>query len=169
MQPKSCIYFVYCNGMIKIGQTASCPRKRMGELQVGCPYPLELAATWSMSAHMLNRAERFLHQRFKDQQIIGEWFSVGPSALKAARAALVEHLGATQEPLPAIKKNRKPRNNVHIDVYEMWDSIKIHINSDYHRRILTSAAISKRFKLAEMRRALNDAEDVSISLSDTSV
>lgn len=166
MQPKPCIYFIYCNGMIKIGQTKSCPKRRMGELQVGCPYPLELAATWSMSANMLNQAERFLHHRFRDQQVIGEWFSVGPSALTEARAALLEHFRETREPLLAIRKNRKPRNNTHIDFDEMWDSIKIHINSDFHRNVMKSAAISKRFELAEIRRALNRSDDVAATIDD---
>jgi len=160
------VYFVYCNGMIKVGQTVTSPRRRMGELQVGCPYPLELAATWCMSQYLLTRAERFLHDRFKSQQVLGEWFAVGPSALKAAKVALEEHLGLGACAVPAIQKKRKPRNNGSIDVDEMWDDLKIHINSEFHRQILTSAAISKRFKLAEIRRSLNESDDLSVTIEE---
>lgn len=132
------------------------------ELQIGCPYPLELAAVWLMPPHLLPKAERFLHHRFKEQLVLGEWFSVGPSALKAARADLLEHFGAQDAAMPAIKKKRKPYYASKITFDEMWDDLKIHINSDFHRQILASAAISKRFKLAEMRRALNGSDEPEV-------
>src|SRR6516162_9936645 len=66
----SCVYFVQVgdNGPIKIGKAVS-PLARLAELQTG--NPIELIPRLLLLG---GRHERFLHRRFKDCRIRGEWF-----------------------------------------------------------------------------------------------
>lgn len=67
------VYFVQCKTLrhIKIG-AATTPKKRISEMQVGCPDELELLGV--IEDHMRGALERETHIRFAHLHIRGEWF-----------------------------------------------------------------------------------------------
>lgn len=81
------VYLVQCDGdegPIKIGIAVD-PNRRLSELRIGCPYPMQLLATiWTDDADM---DERRLHSRFHKSRIHGEWFECGPELLALAMTA----------------------------------------------------------------------------------
>lgn len=62
------VYFLGCNGKVKIGTTTDLPR-RHNDLSMGNP-DLTLLAT-ILGGH---REERELHERFREYRVRGEWF-----------------------------------------------------------------------------------------------
>jgi hypothetical protein len=76
---RGCIYFVQPTdgGLIKIGQTRNSPQKRLAELQIGCPVPLELLGVLPGTIEH----ERSLHRRFADLRQHNEWFEPGERLL----------------------------------------------------------------------------------------
>jgi hypothetical protein len=68
----TCIYFMRIgnDGPIKIGFTHGNPRKRMAELQAGCPWEINLIGT--IPGTKLN--EKWLHEKFSPFKIRNEWF-----------------------------------------------------------------------------------------------
>lgn len=82
MRPQS-IYFIQCNGTdgpIKIGIAVD-PNRRLSELRIGCPYPMQMLATCPGD----DMLERQLHATFRDDRIHGEWFTCTPKLLELAR------------------------------------------------------------------------------------
>ena len=79
------IYLVEAVGAdrIKIGWTAASPRRRLAELQVCSPFPLDLIG--AMRGSRLD--ERRLHRTFEADRIIGEWFAATPTLREIARAS----------------------------------------------------------------------------------
>ncbi len=73
------IYFVQAgeNGPIKIGFSDEV-HKRIEELQVGCPYRLNLL--WVYNGRQYGELE--LHELFLHEHIRGEWFRPGKSVLE---------------------------------------------------------------------------------------
>lgn len=65
------VYFIVADCFVKIGWTVDA-RKRLKELQTGCPFPMELRALLPGGV----REETALHQRFKAYRIRrgNEWF-----------------------------------------------------------------------------------------------
>lgn len=80
------IYFLKAGDFIayKIGFTASDPLKRMADLQVGCPFKLELLGaiegTWAQ--------EQSLHELLANFKTIGEWFSPNTVVTEAIKRAI---------------------------------------------------------------------------------
>lgn len=69
------IYFVETNNLIKIGYTASNPRKRIAQLQTGCPSELDFMGYY----HGTKAQEKQLHLFCAAQRVRGEWFEIdGP-------------------------------------------------------------------------------------------
>lgn len=77
--------FVYLIGLadraiipapLKIGFAAA-PQKRLAELQVGCPFKLEVIRTWRFpGAVFANGAEQRFHERNAAARVHGEWFEI---------------------------------------------------------------------------------------------
>jgi len=72
------VYFIKCcdnKGFIKIG-VANDPYKRLDDLQVGCPYRLEIIAVIKCRTkkHAYS-TESYLHKVFRKTSVRGEWFS----------------------------------------------------------------------------------------------
>ena len=65
------VYLVRNQGFYKIGYSND-PYKRMAELQIGNPTPIELVGTISGSI----TDERRFHDLFKEKRVSGEWFSL---------------------------------------------------------------------------------------------
>jgi hypothetical protein len=65
------IYLVKCNDFYKIGITYNV-ETRISCLGVGNPYPLELI--YSKKLHTAEQVESFLHNKYKEKNIKGEWF-----------------------------------------------------------------------------------------------
>ena len=75
------VYFLECNGCMKIGFTEGHPLARMAALHSGCPFPLKL---WAAAKGRL-RDEQRLHKRFSDQRIHFEWFRLEADELGELR------------------------------------------------------------------------------------
>ncbi len=77
--PSPSIYFIRAKtrGPIKIGISVF-PEKRLGQIQVFCPYPLKIIATIPNSSR---ETEREIHRRFLSSSLSGEWFSPSPELL----------------------------------------------------------------------------------------
>jgi hypothetical protein len=78
------IYFVEAVGLdqVKIGKTQYSAETRVAALKRECPFPLKLIKT--VRGYTL--AERFLHAKFDEHRLEGEWFRL--SAIREA----IEHL-----------------------------------------------------------------------------
>lgn len=81
-----CVYFIQVQepdgmaGPIKIGCSVN-PSSRISALFGWCPYPLSIIAT----APGCRVAEGFLHKRFAQHRIHGEWFRPEESLVAFAR------------------------------------------------------------------------------------
>lgn len=107
------VYFIQCNGAdgpVKIGIAVD-PQRRLSELRIGCPYPMELLATAVVEDADL--AERRLHMRFAARRIHGEWFECHPQLLEIARAiareAVMDKVGDLLSAIPARRPVYGPR------------------------------------------------------------
>lgn len=68
------IYYIACTATqrLKIGYTRGEPEVRLKALQTGAPAPLRL-----MAAHEGDiEHERYLHEKFANQRVCGEWFEM---------------------------------------------------------------------------------------------
>lgn len=82
------VYFAECmtdGGPIKIG-LASDVGRRLGEVQVGCPYPIELMGTVPGG----REGERLFHRLFSAFRIHGEWFWPDRIVTRTIRTLLQE-------------------------------------------------------------------------------
>jgi hypothetical protein len=84
--------YVYVIGVVghqavKIGYAAD-PRKRLGDLQVGCPFPLVLLDIFPTDN--AREIEAALHSRFSAERMQGEWFDLGADGRLVARRAYRE-------------------------------------------------------------------------------
>lgn len=68
---KAYIYVIQCQGFVKIG-IADNPKKRLSELQVGCPFKLELVRAFA--SRDPRRDEKSLHHSLGKHHERGEWF-----------------------------------------------------------------------------------------------
>lgn len=68
---KSYLYVIQCHEFIKIG-IADNPKRRLGELQVGCPYKLTLIRCFASKTPRAD--ERRLHELLRKHHERGEWF-----------------------------------------------------------------------------------------------
>jgi hypothetical protein len=76
-------YFIgWKGGPVKIGR-AYTVKRRLLELQSGCPYRLHVWAITSLETH----SEPRLHRRFHKHRMMGEWFAWHP-AIEAMMATL---------------------------------------------------------------------------------
>lgn len=75
---------------VKIGWAAN-PRKRLRDLQIGCP--LGLTLLWAFPTDDAVKVEGALHIRFRDRQIHGEWFNLGPDGALIAQQAYAQIAG----------------------------------------------------------------------------
>lgn len=60
--------------LYKIGYTAVSVRKRIKELQTGCPYEITIVETYS--SEYSRKIEKTLHNMFSHKHIWGEWFEL---------------------------------------------------------------------------------------------
>lgn len=80
------IYVIGAAGMqaVKIGYAANV-EARLSGLQTGSPFPLTVL--WQQMVSDAKSAEDALHKRFRDKRIRGEWFDLGPDAVRIVREA----------------------------------------------------------------------------------
>lgn len=86
------IYYIACTSTqrMKIGYTRGEPEVRLKQLQTGSAADLRLMACHQGSAD----DERMLHERFAEDRIRGEWFSVSDQLLE--HISLVIFFAATE-------------------------------------------------------------------------
>jgi hypothetical protein len=66
-------------GPVKVG-VARCPYRRLGDIQVACPYDVAiLRITWGGAD-----LEGYLHHRWREHRIRGEWFEPADEILRYA-------------------------------------------------------------------------------------
>ena len=68
---KGYVYVIQCRNFIKIGTTNN-PQKRLSELQVGCPFKLNLLQSFASCAPKAD--EKRLHDLLHKRRVRGEWF-----------------------------------------------------------------------------------------------
>lgn len=67
------IYFVECDGWIKIGKTEGSVEKRIKQLQTGSPHEIKLVKSFRVENY-LDIVEMALHEQFQNKRARGEWF-----------------------------------------------------------------------------------------------
>jgi hypothetical protein len=70
---QSFVYFVAFDGFVKIG-TAKNVKKRIAQLQSGCPHTLDLIGVVEGDREI----EAAYHKRFRKLRVSGEWFKLAP-------------------------------------------------------------------------------------------
>lgn len=96
--PFGTIYFIApAGGPIKIGFTVVEPECRLAELQIGSPVPLELVG----SRPGYRSDEQWLHGRFTDQRMHGEWFRPTQELWVEIERDVTEEDARAQAPLKA--------------------------------------------------------------------
>lgn len=93
------VYVMWAKGAnrIKIGHSFS-PKDRLRAIQTGCPFPVEILATWPGSQELERRIHRYLSQ-FRQ---VGEWFEVPPFTVGYELWRLIQ--GFASEPIKARRK-----------------------------------------------------------------
>lgn len=87
------LYVVECAGFLKIGLTSK-PERRLRSLDTACPLPMRKVRLQSVPLASVAYAESYLHIKFQDRWVKGEWFAVPeaevlsaiPGAIARARA-----------------------------------------------------------------------------------
>lgn len=74
----NCVYFVECNGHIKIGVTSMPIEKRLGTLSTGSAGKMTVLATIKNASASVEHA---LHERFAKYRVRREWFTAAPEIL----------------------------------------------------------------------------------------
>lgn len=168
MQPNvGYVYFLYCEGFIKIGTTIIRPRERLASMQIGCPFPIHIAAYWEMESGYAMPAERFLHREFAARRVSGEWFSISPNDISKARPAAKAYLLELR--LQKVQAEHPRRRTVKVDApyivnYDFDEALDLILKSGECERFQKSAAITRRFALADLRRSLNQSDDLALTL-----
>jgi len=77
--PDSGVYVIEAVGLdrYKIGYTNDI-KTRMSALQTGCPVPIDVVCVLPCGAD----TEKWLHRRFEDYRVQGEWFDLPDSAIQ---------------------------------------------------------------------------------------
>jgi hypothetical protein len=102
----SYIYFIQAHGdgPIKIGFTASNPRRRMVEIQVSCPWPIKLLGAIEGTVSQEKQIHLVLG-RFKTS---GEWFEPHPIVIAAVKTAMECGVPAPENISPAVDPDSHP-------------------------------------------------------------
>lgn len=75
------VYFIQSDtGLFKIGLTNGSPYKRLASIQTN--YPGSLSLYGYIETNDPRGLESFFHQKFSDNKINGEWFSLHPSIIE---------------------------------------------------------------------------------------
>lgn len=78
LQKPAFVYVIECQGFVKIG-VATNPKARLADLQVGCPFTLNLLKAEPHCDPY--DFERLLHKKLKSHRGVGEWFKLPPEVL----------------------------------------------------------------------------------------
>jgi len=80
------IYFIRAgkDGPIKIGYTSNNPTLRMSDIQVGCPYRLDIMGCIEGSL----QDERYLHLKLSAHNTTGEWFEPHADVISVVKEAI---------------------------------------------------------------------------------
>jgi len=85
------VYFIHEDGdlsMFKIGKTGCHPADRLEQLQTGNPRKLRIYRWLEVSNHSI--VEDYLHARFKDVHIRGEWFYATSETIDEECAVIID-------------------------------------------------------------------------------
>lgn len=70
------LYLVRCVGFpyYKIGITTCNPLTRLGGIQTGCPFKVEIE--WAIQVSGIKGEEKGLHECYSDKHVRGEWYNL---------------------------------------------------------------------------------------------
>lgn len=128
------IYFLQVDdaGPIKIGVTDGPLRRRISDLQVGCPWPLRPLG--ELIGHP--RLETVLHEHLSRYRISGEWFAPDPVVLETVSAVLE---GRFEWPEPAVRVGM----TFGIRAASIPDLIQIEVPANLSPAVRRAAAVAK--------------------------
>ena len=88
------VYVIHCEGttFYKIGISKKNYNDRLYNLQIGCPFELEMIYVSHSDDH--RRLEKELHKKFKDKCVRGEWFDLDEASLDT----LIKYLEDIHQP-----------------------------------------------------------------------
>lgn len=77
------VYFIgnQSHKWVKIGYTKSLG-KRIGDIQVGCPFPVEVLRVINSDGDNVRKLEKSLHRKFRDYRMNGEWFRLSDEIMQ---------------------------------------------------------------------------------------
>lgn len=87
------LYVIECAGFLKLGLTQDFER-RFVAIDCGNPLPIRRVATRKVPLAGLAFAEKWLHDRFKDRRVKGEWFAITEAEALAALPMAVRRADA---------------------------------------------------------------------------
>jgi len=85
----SCVYIVECQGFYKIGKTTNL-KQRLSDIQMANPFHLDVVHTIFTGDY--DKVEAGLHKIYSQQNVSGEWFSLGPQDLYELKAMTVSEI-----------------------------------------------------------------------------
>lgn len=90
------VYFIHEDGdlnIFKIGKTENHPADRLDQLQTGNPRKLKIYRWLQVENH--NIVEEFLHVRFAEVHVRGEWYCITPDDIDAECKTIAGNNNAT--------------------------------------------------------------------------
>lgn len=85
---KGSIYALQCEGFVKIGMSKNFA-SRFKQIDAGVPFDVKKIAMRSVPLAGMAYAEAWLHHKFKENRVKGEWFSIPPGEALSAMALAV--------------------------------------------------------------------------------
>lgn len=121
---RDCIYFVECNGVVKIGTTSNL-KSRLNALQTSNPTPIRLVHTISVPIRQDHReVEKALHTIFENNSVRGEWYKISEQDIERIKLLSIEDILNIAEKMRTLKeqnspvKPEKPKNQMAFDFFD---------------------------------------------------
>ena len=140
-QVRPCTYLVGAEGspLVKIGYTGGDPKARLASLQTG--QPMTLSLLWSVDSNY----EKWLHDRFAEYRVRGEWFDLTPlgDPVTVVKDAVASGFGRTEH------DDLTPRPNMPVGLREEnWHHwLNARIREKFYSRSFTFAEAAEAHNL----------------------
>ena len=76
------VYLIHSDHGVKIGKTSN-PGKRITTLRIQLPF--KVTKTEIFEVENMDNVETFLHQKYKEERLNGEWFKLSKSQISEAK------------------------------------------------------------------------------------
>lgn len=117
----SFVYFVWCEGFVKIGRTLDI-KERLSDLRTGNPFPITVLGVIEGT----KKLESQLHKKYRNQKVHGEWFNLTEDQLRELQDSFVIDRGnyLVQDGKPEIGDFVKVSKGEHLGVVGLLDEIE---------------------------------------------